>query len=173
MGRVESGSVALGDVVTVLPRGLATRVSAIRTFHGEQASASSHSAITLELEDEIDVSRGDMIVHRDQAPSPSRVLGASVCWLDETPLDPGRKYMLRHTTREVRARIDRIDHLWNETTQQREPAPAALQMNNIGRVSIALAQPVFADRYVENNVTGSFIVIDEATNNTVAAGLVQ
>jgi sulfate adenylyltransferase subunit 1 len=173
MGRVESGSVALGDVVTVLPRGLATRVSAIRTFHGEQASASLHSAITLELEDEIDVSRGDMIVHRDQAPSPSRVLGASVCWLDETPLDPGRKYMLRHTTREVRARIDRIDHLWNETTQQREPAPAALQMNDIGRVSIALAQPVFADRYVENNATGSFIVIDEATNNTVAAGLVE
>ncbi|HKE40195.1 MAG TPA: GTP-binding protein [Casimicrobiaceae bacterium] len=173
MGRVESGSVALGDVVTVLPRGLATRVTAIRTFEREQTSAALHSAVTLELEDEIDVSRGDMIVHRDQAPSPSRLLDASLCWLDETPLDPGRKYLLRHTTREVRARIDRIDHLWNVTTQQREPAPAALHMNDIGRVSITLAQPVFADRYVENNVTGSFIVIDEATNNTVAAGLMQ
>ncbi|HXX86564.1 MAG TPA: GTP-binding protein [Casimicrobiaceae bacterium] len=173
MGRVESGSIAVGDVVTVLPAGLTTRVSAIRTFEGEQDTAGLHSAITLEVEDEIDVSRGDMIVRDDKPPSVSRSLAATVCWLNETPLDPSRKYLLRHTTREVRARVSRIDHLWNVTTQQREPAPPALRMNDIGRIELALAQPVFSDRYADNRATGSFIVIDEATNNTVAAGLVE
>ena len=113
-----------------------------------------------------------MIVRRDESPSVSRTLEATVCWLNETPLDPSRMYLLRHTTREVRARVNRIDHLWNVTTQRHEPAPLALRMNDIGRIGLALSQPVFTDRYADNHATGSFIVIDEATNNTVAAGMV-
>ncbi|TMH30824.1 MAG: sulfate adenylyltransferase [Betaproteobacteria bacterium] len=173
MGRIESGSIAVGDEVCLLPTGLCTRVSAIRTFHGDHASAGLHSAITLELGDEIDVSRGDMLVSAAKPPAISRMLEASLCWLDAAPLDTNRKYVLRHTTREVRARVDRIDHLWNVASQQCEPAPPTLRMNDIGRVALSLAQPVFADRYADNQVTGSFIVIDEVTNNTVAAGLIE
>ena len=173
MGRIESGSIAVGDAVRVLPSGVTTRVSAIRTFAGAQERAGLHAAVTLELADEIDISRGDMLVRFDAAPAAVRTVEANVCWLDERPLDPARKYLLRHTTREVRARIDRIDHLWNVTTQQREQAPLTLRLNDIGHVTLTLAQPVFADRYADNRATGSFIVIDEATNNTVAAGMIQ
>ncbi|HJV26837.1 MAG TPA: sulfate adenylyltransferase, partial [Aromatoleum sp.] len=91
----------------------------------------------------------------------------------ETPLDARRPYVLRHTTREVRAKIARIDHLWNVATQQAEPAPATLAMNDIGRVALTLAQPVFPDRYDANHAIGSFILIDETTNGTVAAGMVR
>jgi len=173
MGRIESGSIAIGDAVSVLPTAVPTQVSAIRTFAGTQGSAGLHAAVTLELADEIDISRGDMLARLDATPAIVRTVEADVCWLDERPLDPARKYLLRHTTREVRARIDRIDHLWNVTTQQREPAPATLQLNDIGHVAMTLAQPVFADRYADNRATGSFIVIDEATNNTVAAGMIR
>jgi sulfate adenylyltransferase subunit 1 len=173
MGRIESGSIAIGDAVVVLPAGVATRIAAIRTFEGGQAQAGLHAAVTLELEDDIDVSRGDMIVHAADPPAVLRSLDASVCWLNESPLDPNRKYVLRHTTREVRARVDRIDHLWNVATQEREPAPPTLRVNDIGRIALTLAQPVFADRYAANRATGSFIVIDETTNDTVAAGMVE
>ena len=98
---------------------------------------------------------------------------ATVCWFDERPLDRRRTYLMRHTTREVRARIDRLDHLWNVSTQEREPAPDALAMNDIGQVTLALAQPIVADRYADNHATGSFILIDEATNATVAAGMIR
>jgi sulfate adenylyltransferase subunit 1 len=113
-----------------------------------------------------------MIVHADSAPACLRTLTATVCWLDETPLDRNRKYALRHTTREVRARVERIAHLWNVGTQTRESAPPTLQMNDIGEIELALAQPVFADAYGANRATGSFILVDESSNNTVAAGLI-
>jgi sulfate adenylyltransferase subunit 1 len=173
LGRIESGAIAVGDAVVALPSGLATRIREIRTFDGPLPHAGLHASVTLVLDDEIDISRGDMLVSAGQAPVVARGVEATVCWLAEAPLDRSRKYLLRHTTREVRARIDRIDHLWDVTTQTREPAPAALKMNDIGRVALTLAQPVFADRYADNRATGSFILIDETTNDTVAAGLVQ
>ena len=172
-GRVEAGSIDVGDAVTVLPSGVTTQVREIRTFDGQQPRARLHDAVTLVLHEELDVSRGDMLVRADDAPAVIRTLEGTVCWLGETPLDTRRPYLFRHTTREVRARVDRIDHLWNVTTQEAEPAPAVLRMNDIGRVSLTLAQPVFADRYADNQATGSFILIDEATNGTVAAGLIQ
>jgi len=125
------------------------------------------------LDDAIDISRGDMLVHGNASPATRQDLDATLCWLSETPLDSRRKYLMRHTTREVRARIDGIDHLWNVATQAREPAPEFLRMNDIGQVGLKLAQPLFADRYADNRATGSFILIDEVTNNTVAAGLIQ
>ncbi|NDP44017.1 MAG: sulfate adenylyltransferase [Aromatoleum sp.] len=172
-GRIESGSVTVGDRVAVLPSGLTTRVREIRSYAGPQRRAGLHASVTLVLDDQIDVSRGDMLVHEGAAPDVARTLEATVCWLGDAAFDARRKYLLRHTTREVRARVDRIDHLWNVSTQQREPAPATLARNDIGDVTLTLSQPVFADRYADSPATGSFILIDEATNNTVAAGMVR
>jgi len=173
MGRIESGSIAVGDAVTVLPSGVSSRVREIRGYDGTRKLAGLHAAVTLVLADAIDVSRGDMLVHGNASPASRRDLDATLCWLSETPLDSRRSYLLRHTTREVRARISDIDHLWDVATQARQPAPDTLRMNDIGRAELNLAQPVFADRYTDNRATGSFILIDEATNNTVAAGLIQ
>jgi sulfate adenylyltransferase subunit 1 len=172
MGRIESGAIEVGDRVTALPSGITTRVKEICTFDGSQARAGLHASVTLVLEDELDISRGDMLVKAEESPAVARSLDVTLCWLGDAPLDPQRKYLLRHTTREVRARIDRIDYLWNVATQSREPAPAGLVRNDIGGVKLALAQPVFADLYSDNHATGSFILIDETTNNTVAAGMV-
>jgi sulfate adenylyltransferase subunit 1 len=172
MGRIESGSIAVGDRIRVLPSGSTSHVRELRTLEGSQRCAGLHAGVTLILSDERDICRGDLIVRDDSAPQPRRALEATICWLSETPLDVRRKYMLRHTTREVRARIDRVDHLWNVVTQELEAAPPALSMNDIARVELTLAQPVFPDRYNDNRATGSFILIDDATNNTVAAGLV-
>ena len=102
-----------------------------------------------------------------------RSLEATLCWFDERPLDRRRTYFLRHTTREVRARVASIEHLWNVSTQSHEPAPAALAMNDIAHLTLALAQPIVADRYEDSPATGSFILIDEATNATVAAGIIR
>jgi sulfate adenylyltransferase subunit 1 len=173
MGRIESGSIAVGDRVSVLPSGLTTQVRELRTLSGPLPCAGLHAAVTLLLADELDVSRGDLIVHEDSAPAPRRKLQASLCWLGDVPLAPSRNYLLRHTTREVRARIERIDHRWNVSTQERERSTGDLRMNDIAQVALALSQPVFSDRYAENRATGSFILIDEATNNTVAAGMIQ
>ena len=173
MGRIESGAIAAGDAVVVLPSGHKSRVHAIRTFAGGRPSAELHAAVCLELEDDIDVARGDMLVAGSELPPPTRALSADICWLSQTPLDLHGRFVLRHTTRELQARVDRIDHLWNVETQEREPAPGTLGMNAIGRISVALAEPLFVDRYADNTATGSFILVDPATNNTVAAGMVR
>ena len=172
MGRIESGAVAVGDRIRILPSGATSHVRALRTPDGSQRCAGLHAGVTLILSDERDLSRGDLIVGESGAPPLRRNLDATVCWLGDAPLDARRKYVLRHTTREVRARIDRIDHLWNVATQEREPAPSGLAMNDIARIALTLTQPVFADRYADNRATGSFILLDEATNNTVAAGMI-
>jgi sulfate adenylyltransferase subunit 1 len=173
MGRIESGCVAVGDPITVLPSGITTRVREIRSYDGPLTEAGLHASVSLVLDDELDISRGDMLVHSGATPSVVRTLDATVCWLADAPLDRQRNLLLRHTTREVRARVSGIDHLWNVSTQVRENAPATLARNDIGRVALALAQPLFADRYADIPATGSFILIDETTNNTVAAGLIQ
>ena len=172
MGRIESGSIAVGDRVTALPSGRSTRVREIRGVDGAQESAGLHAAITLALDDELDVGRGDMLVREYSTPRTTTTVDATLCWLSDAAFDPRRRYLLRHTTREVRARIERIDHRWNVSTQQKEPALETLAMNDIGSVGLTLSQPVFADSYADNRATGSFILIDEASNNTVAAGLI-
>jgi sulfate adenylyltransferase subunit 1 len=172
MGRIESGSVAVGERVVALPSGLATTVREIRTFEGLLPRAGLHEAVTLILEDALDISRGDLLADAAAPPPVGRHVDATLCWLGDASLDPRRKYLLRHTTREVRAAVTRIEHLWNVSTQSVEAAPERLARNDIGRVSIALARPIFADSYADNRATGSFILIDETTNDTVAAGLV-
>lgn len=145
----------------------------IRKFDGMQKQAGLHAAVALVLDDAIDISRGDMIVRERAAPDVVSELDATLCWLSETPLDLRRRYTVRHTTREARAHFAGLDHLWDVSTQEQEPAPATLRMNDIGRVALTLAQPVFADRYTDNRATGSFILIDETTHHTVAAGMIQ
>ncbi|MEO8753808.1 MAG: GTP-binding protein [Casimicrobiaceae bacterium] len=173
LGRVEAGAIAVGDAVTVLPSGRTTKIREIRNYECALPRAQLHDAVTLTLADEIDVSRGDMIVSAADAPVAARSVSATLCWFDERALDRRRTYILRHTTREVRARIETLDHLWNVSTQEEEPAPDALAMNDIGQATLLLAQPIVADRYHDNHATGSFILIDEVTNGTVAAGLIR
>jgi sulfate adenylyltransferase subunit 1 len=173
MGRIESGSLEVGDELTVLPSGLTTRVRELRTWNGTTERAGLHASVTIVLDDQLDIARGDMLVGAGAAPTVARSVDATLCWLGDAPLDAKRRYVVRHTTREARARITAIDHRWNVTTQAREPAPPTLGRNDIGRVTLALQQPVFADRYADNAATGSFILIDEHSNNTVAAGLVH
>jgi sulfate adenylyltransferase subunit 1 len=173
LGRIESGSLAAGDEVVVLPSGTRTRVREIRTHDRTLDCAGLHASVGIVLDDEIDVSRGDMIAKPDTSPRARSRLEADVCWLGDSDLAAARTYLLKHTTRTVRARVERIDWRWDVTTQSREPGGASLATNDIARIGLLLAQPVFADPYAGHRATGSFVLIDEATNNTVAAGMVS
>jgi sulfate adenylyltransferase subunit 1 len=172
LGRIESGSLAVGDEVFVLPSERRTRIREIHTYDGALSRAGLHASVGLVLDDEVDVSRGDMIVKAGELPRASSRLTADLCWLADTPLDPARTYVIKHTTREVRARVERIEWRWDVTTQDRELGGRSLSANDIARVRLLLAQPVFADPYAEHRATGSFVLIDEATNNSIAAGMV-
>ena len=129
--------------------------------------------MTVTLADEVDIARGDMLAKATERAEVAKQVEATLCWLDERPLDARRTYIMRQATREVRARVTRLDHLWNVSTQSREAAPQALAMNDIGQASVTLASPVVADKYDDAPATGSFILIDEATNGTVAAGMIR
>ena len=172
LGRVEAGSVRVGDRVTVLPSGRTTTVREIATYEGAREQAQVHDTITLGLADEVDITRGDMIVKASDVAGVAKEIEATLCWLDARPLDVRRTYVFRQATREVRARVT-VRHLWNVTTQSTEPVAVAVGMNDIGQATIALASPIVADRYEENLATGSFVLIDEATNGTVAAGMIR
>lgn len=171
MGRVESGEIAVGDPVTVLPSGATSRVRAIELGGVRMERAIHEQSVTLLLEDEIDISRGDLIVKSSEAPEPVKQIDATVCWLSETPLSPARTYLVRHTTREVKAKVTNIAYRVNVNTLAHEQA-SQLAMNDIARVTLKLAQPIVADRYADNRATGAFIIIDESTNNTVGAGMI-
>ncbi|MDR2875560.1 MAG: sulfate adenylyltransferase subunit CysN [Methylobacillus sp.] len=171
MGRVESGEIAIGDAVTVLPSGRTSTIKAIRLGEEKLQRAIHEQSVTLLLEDEIDISRGDMIVKSSEAREPLKQLDAMLCWLSETPLSPARAYVIRHTTRESKAKIGAIEYRVDVNTLERHAAQN-LNMNDIAKVSFRLAQPLCADNYAENRATGAFIVIDESTNNTVGAGMV-
>lgn len=171
MGRVESGEIAVGDAVTVLPNGYQSKVKAIQLGDVQLQSAQTEQSITLLLEDEIDTSRGDMIVKTAESPEAVKQIEAHVCWLSETPLSPARTYIVRHTTRESKAKIGTIQYKVDVNTLEQQ-ASADLKMNDIARVSFKLAQPLMVDSYDKNRATGAFIVIDESTNNTVGAGMI-
>ncbi|OHC65453.1 MAG: sulfate adenylyltransferase [Rhodocyclales bacterium GWA2_65_20] len=171
MGRVESGEIAVGDAVTVLPSNCRTRIKDIQAAGKSLPLAFAEQSVTLLLADEIDISRGAMIVKSDTLPQTRTEIQANLCWLSDTPLDPNRRYLVRHTTRETKAKLAAIDSRLNIETLAREDA-TGLAMNDIARVSFRLAQPICVDRYAENRATGAFIVIDEATNDTVGAGMI-
>ncbi len=171
-GTAVSGSVSAGDDVVVLPSGLTTRIKSVETLDGSQPMAAAGDAVVLTTTDEIDISRGDMIVRRKNLPTVARRVDAYLCWMDATPLVPGRPYILAHTTRRVQAVIDLVEYRVNVDTLHRD-ATQTLSMNEIGRVEITTADPIFFDSYRLNSATGSFILIDPATNATVAAGMIR
>ena len=171
MGRVESGSIGIGDGVLVLPAGKKTRVKDIRLLDQSLPQAVAEQSVTLLLEDEIDISRGDMIVRPEESALVTRQIDAMVCWLSETPLDPQRKYLVRQTARETKAAIAGIGFRLDINTLE-QLQTSHLEMNDIARMSFRLAQPLCVDAYTRNRATGAFIVIDESSNNTVAAGMI-
>jgi sulfate adenylyltransferase subunit 1 len=171
MGRIESGRIAIGDAVTLLPSGRETRIRGIHVMENALPFAEAGQSVALLLDDAIDVSRGDMIVKTGALPRVARQIDAMLCWLSEAPLDPRRKYLIHHTTRDTKAILSRIDYRTDIDTMGCVAAKK-LDMNDIAKVGFKLAQPIFADAYADNRATGAFIVIDETTNNTVGAGMI-
>jgi sulfate adenylyltransferase large subunit len=170
-GRVAGGAMCAGDEVVVLPSGRRTRIAGVDSFDGELETAFAPMSVTVRLEDDIDVSRGDMICAAEDPPEPVRELVADVCWMTNRPLEPGGRYTVKHTTRTARAIVEEVEHKIDVHTL--EPGPAEeLALNDIGRVRLRTSAPLVADPYARNRTTGSFILVDEATNDTVGAGMV-
>ena len=175
MGRVEGGRISRGDRVTILPSGLSSKIDSIVTLDGGLESAESGASITLTLADDIDISRGDMIVRywaNDTVPRVAREIDATLCWFDVEPLNTAHRFILKHTTRSVRCQIDAIEHRVDVNTLEQEKVET-LKLNDISQVTLKLQQPIACDDYAVNRVTGSFILIDEFNNRTVAAGMIE
>ncbi|WP_278462213.1 sulfate adenylyltransferase subunit CysN [Stutzerimonas kunmingensis] len=170
-GTLASGIVRKGDEVTVLPSGKRSKVKSIVTFDGELEQATPGEAITLTLEDEIDVSRGDMLVHADNQPRIADGFEAMLVWMGEEPMLPGKKYDIKRATSYVPGSIASITHSVDVNTLE-HGAASSLQLNEIGRVKVSLDAPIALDGYAQNRTTGSFIVIDRLTNGTVGAGMI-
>jgi sulfate adenylyltransferase large subunit len=171
-GQLASGALRKGEEVTVLPSGITTRIAAIDTYDGELDEAMAPMSLTLRLEDELDVSRGELICRAEEAPTVARELQADVCWMAEQPLRAGGRYVLKHTSNSVTAIVDQIADIVDVHTLERTPPPEDLELNDIGRVRLRTSAPLAFDSYASNRRTGSFILIDEATNETVGAGMI-
>ncbi|HFQ94790.1 MAG TPA: sulfate adenylyltransferase subunit CysN [Anaerolineae bacterium] len=171
-GQVASGRIAQGEEVVILPSGLSSKVKAIVTAEGELATANVGDSIALTLEDEIDISRGDMIVRAHNLPQKSNRIDAAICWMSEEPMRPRGRYLVQHTTRLINGIVSELNYKVDVDTMHRETADT-LTLNEIGRIQLTATQPLFYDRYQINRATGSFILIDPATNNTVAAGMIR
>jgi sulfate adenylyltransferase large subunit len=171
-GQVAGGVLRPGDEVVVLPAGTPSRIAAIDGPEGPVDEAFPTMSVTIRLEDDLDVSRGDLICRPHNRPAVADVLEAHVCWMADEPARPGNRYVLKHTTRTVRAEVAEVRHRIDVTTAHRDGGAGELGLNDIGRVTLRLASPVMADPYARNRATGAFILIDEATNDTVAAGMV-
>lgn len=171
-GTLTSGIVRKGDEVTVLPSGKSSRVKSIVTFDGELEEAHPPMAVTLTLEDEVDISRGDLIVHADQVPSVTDRFDATLVWMTETPLVPGKTYDIKLATQLVPGKVTLVHHSIDVNTMAQQQA-ASLELNSIARCELQLEQPVVADPYQLLKGTGSFIVVDRLTNATVAAGMIE
>ena len=172
MGRVASGSVKVGDRIVVLPSGAQSTVTGIVTRDGRIDEAFARQSVTLTIADDLDISRGDIIATEERPPTARTYFKATLCWMNERKLRLNHRYVLRHTTKTVRAIINEIDHRLNVNTLERESPVSELQTNDIGQVRIKTLQPVVCDPYVVNRQTGGFIILDE-NNDTVAAGMIQ
>ena len=157
--------------MVVLPSGRTTRISRISTLDGELDTAAPPMSVIIELADAVDVSRGDMLSRPHNQPTVTQELEAMICWMAETPLRQGGRYYLKHTTRTVKAMVDDLRYAIDVNTLHREPA-TELGLNAIGRVRLRTAEPLMLDEYRDSRTTGGFILIDEATSDTVGAGMV-
>ncbi len=172
MGRIASGTVKPGDEILQLPAGKRSKIKEIITFDGNLDEAFAPQSVTLTLEDEIDISRGDIIVHADKPPHTAKELKAIVCWMGEEPLSPHKKYLIKHTTNTVKAMVSEINYRTDINELTRDESANELAMNEIGKVSLKLMKPLTFDRFEDNRATGNFIIIDSFTNNTVGAAMI-
>jgi bifunctional enzyme CysN/CysC len=168
---VASGVIAKGDDIVSLPSGKTSKVSAIDTYDGELEEAFAGQSVTIRLEDEIDISRGDMIVKPGNLPRVTRRFDAHLVWMNEKPLDTEKAYLVKHTTQTVRAQIDKIHFEVDMDTLEEKPSDG-IELNDIAKVRLSCHRALYVDDYQHNRETGSFIVIDTLTNNTVAAGMI-
>ncbi len=171
-GQVAGGEWRAGDEVVVLPSGRRTRVAAVETSDGPLEVAVQGMSVVVRLEDDLDVPRGEMLVDPGDQPVCARTLEATVCWMSERPVQAGARLGVKHTTRWARAVLDEIESKLDVDTLEQVPADA-LELNDIGRVRLRLSGPLMVDPYAVNRTTGAFILVDEATNDTVAAGMVD
>ncbi len=172
-GQIAGGTVKVGQKVMVLPGGLKSTVKEIWTYDGPLQEAFSPQSVTLVLEHDVDVSRGSMIIGLEHLPGAGTELTAQVCWMHPRALQAGRKFLLKHTTQTVLAAVTSIDERININSYEAEPSPAELAMNDIGTIRLRVAKPLIYDGYGTNRLTGSFILIEQGTNATVAAGMLQ
>jgi sulfate adenylyltransferase subunit 1 len=172
-GRICGGILKKGDDVTVLPAGINSKIKSIDTAEGPINEAFAPMSVTITLEDAIDISRGDMIVKSDCLPETSQEIDLMICWLSDKKLQLNGKYYLKHTTKEVRCVIKNIQHKININTLDKIEGDISISLNDIAKISLRLTNPLVIDKYAKNRITGSVILIDEATNNTVAAGMIM
>ena len=170
-GQIAGGIVRVGQPVLVLPSKLRSTVKHIWTYDGLLKEAFCPQSVTLVLADDIDISRGDMLVGLEHLPGASTELHAKVCWMNSRPLQPGRKYLLKHTTQTVQALVTSVEGRTDFDTFELEPAPAGLAMNDVGEIRLRTARPLIYDGYPRNRLTGSFILIEPGTNATAGAGM--
>ncbi|HME48047.1 sulfate adenylyltransferase subunit CysN [Mycobacterium sp.] len=172
-GTVASGVMRPGDEVVVLPSGKTSRITAIEGTNGPVAEAFPPMAVSISLDDDIDISRGDLIARINNQPRVTQEFDATVCWMaDDSALEPGRDYVIKQTTRTTRARVTALDYRLDVNTLHRDQNATALKLNELGRITLRTQVPLMLDEYTRNSSTGSFILIDPATNGTVAAGMV-
>lgn len=171
-GRIAGGKFKKGDRVVALPGGLGSTIKSIDTYNESHDEVASGESVAIVLDDDIDISRGDMIVPEGSLPVVSGEIEATVCWFSERPLVHNGKYVLRHTGSEVKCVVKEVCHRMNISTMERDTVNRDVKMNDIAQVKIKVGKPIFTDSYKVNHTTGSFILIDEATNNTVAAGMI-
>ncbi|NVM78645.1 sulfate adenylyltransferase subunit 1 [Duganella sp. SG902] len=172
MGRIESGKVSVGDKLVVQPSGQSATVKDIVTLEGSHQSAVAGQSVTLLLEEYLDISRGDLLASADQPATQLKQLKADVCWMSDEPLDVRRKYWIKHGTKQTSAKIKTIESLLDINTQQRHSADG-LKLNDIATIELSVQQPLAADAYSDIRATGAFILIDEVTHQTVAAGMIR
>jgi bifunctional enzyme CysN/CysC len=171
-GEIASGVMRKGDEVVVLPSGKRTTIEAIDGYDGELEEAFAPMSVKVRLADQLDVSRGDVICDSRSAPTPAREIVADLCWMSDRELRPRGRYLLMHGPTTVKAIVGELSTVVDIGSLDHAPAGGAMELNDIGRVTIRVASPLVCDPYRENRATGCFILVDEATNDTVAAGMV-
>ncbi|NGP75916.1 sulfate adenylyltransferase subunit CysN [Balneolaceae bacterium YR4-1] len=171
-GRVAGGVFKPGDEIIALPSGFTSKIDSVETFENEEDEVFSPMSITMTLENDIDISRGDMIAKPDNQPNVGQDIDLMICWLNKKPLQPGGKYAIKHTTQEARCIIKEVKYKVNINTLHRAEGDKEIGLNDIGRIQIRTTQPLFYDSYKRNRTTGSLILIDEYTNETVGAGMI-
>ena len=171
-GRISGGIFKKGDEIVVLPSGFYSKIKAIYNFDEQLEEAFVPMSVTMTLEDDLDISRGDMLVRANNQPQATQDIDLMICWLGENPLSEKGKYIVKHTSKEVRGIIKKVLYKVDINTLHRNENDKIISSNDIARISIRVTQPLFIDKYRKNRVTGSLIIIDENTHNTIGAGMI-